>query len=140
MVAVVVEAVVGVEVGAVVVEAVVGVDVRAVVVEAVVGVVVGAVIVEAVVGVVVGTSIDLDVLSAVELDVSLLSDSRRRALVSSKFRVVASAPATAASVNAADVSAAPPHPVLISASATDVAIRLIRKIGLLWLIRYSLIQ
>jgi hypothetical protein len=79
-------------------------------------------------------------LNVVEAVVPGRCDSRRRLLVSSIVRVVALAPATAASVNAAVVSAAPPHPVLISASAADVAIRLIRKTGLLWLIRYSLIQ
>jgi hypothetical protein len=79
-------------------------------------------------------------LFVVEATVPERFDSRRRRLVSSSVKVVAVVPATAASVNAAVVSDTPPHPALISASATDVAIRLIRKTGLLWLIRYSLIQ
>jgi hypothetical protein len=60
--------------------------------------------------------------------------------VSSIAKVLEFAPAAAASVNAAVVSAAPPHPTLISANATDVVRRLIRKAGLFWLMSYSLIQ
>ena len=112
--------------------------------EPVVGLVglVGLVAVVAVVAVVevVVVGIVVAVVLVVELDVRLGSDSRRRLPVSSRSRVVASAPATAASVTAAVVSAAPPHPAFISASAMEVARMLIRKAGLFWLIGYSLIQ
>jgi hypothetical protein len=98
-------------------------------------VVAGIVVVEVVV---VGT-VEVELL-VVEAVVPERFDSRRRRLVSSRVRLVAFVPATAASVIAAEVSPAPPHPELINESVIEAESRLIRKTGLCWLIEYSLIQ
>jgi hypothetical protein len=106
-------------------------------VEVVGAIVVGAVVVGAIGAEAVEAGIILAELIDVEAVVAGSAESRRRLLVSSRFKVVASVPATAVSVTAAVASCAPPHPVFIRESAIEAASKLIRKTELLWRIGYS---